>query len=307
MNRRDFAKQISAALAASAVTGCASEAPKAASSEMHMSEMHMSEMRMGAVAPNDSLSHMHDLVMEKMVTQLAPDAASREKLTPRTPRRIAMLAYPDMVPLDLVGPHAILSGLMNTTVDVVWKDKQPLMTASGITIVPSATLDEVPANLDVLFVPGGGFGTVAMMKDATILKFLADRGARATYVCSVCSGSLVLGAAGLLNGYRATTHWAMQEVLPMLGATSVKERVVIDRNRISAAGVSAGIDFALVLAGIMTGEPYAKSLQLGIEYDPKPPFNAGSPAGAGPELTALMTEMYEPLLSASKAAARRVG
>ena len=115
--------------------------------------------------------------------------------------------------------------------------------ASGITIVPSATLDEVPANLDVLFVPGGGDGTVALMNDDTILRFLADRGARATYVCSVCTGSLVLGAAGLLKGYRATTHWVTHDVLTLLGATSVKERVVIDRNRITAAGVSAGIDF----------------------------------------------------------------
>ena len=295
MNRRDFTKQISVALAAGTVAGCTSAEPKTAAAKAPPS----------AAPFPDSLGHKHEKAMNKIIAQLAPDAASREKLMPSKPRHIAMLAYPGMFPLDLVGPHSILSGLLNTTVDLVWKDKQPI-SASGITVVPSATLDEMPANLDVLFVPGGGEGTVALMNDPTILRFLADRGARATYVCSVCTGSLVLGAAGLLKGYRATTHWVTHDVLPLLGATSVKERVVIDRNRITAAGVSAGIDFALVLAGIMTGESYARSLQLNIEYDPQPPFNAGSPTGAGPEITALMTAMYQPLVIASTAAARRV-
>ena len=295
MNRRDFTKQISAALAVGTVAACTPAEPKVAGGKEQVS---------APPPPADSMVHRHDAAMEQMVSKLAPDAASREKIMPSKPRHIAMLAYPGMFPLDLVGPHSILSGLMNTTVDLVWKDKRPL-SASGITIVPSATLDEVPANLDVLFVPGGGDGTVALMNDDTILRFLADRGARATYICSVCTGSLVLGAAGLLKGYRATTHWVTHDVLPLLGATSVKERIVIDRNRITAAGVSAGIDFALVLAGIMTGEPYAKTLQLNIEYDPQPPFHAGSPTGAGPELTALMTAMYQPLVMATKAAARR--
>ena len=297
MNRRDFTKQMSAALAVGTVAACTP------------ADFKVSDAEAQATAPPppvDSLNHQHEAAMERLVSQLAPDAASREKLMPQKTRRIAMLAYPGMFPLDLVGPHSVLSGLMNTTVDLVWKDKRPL-SASGITIVPSATLDEVPADLDVLFVPGGGDGTVALMNDDTILRFLADRGARATYVCSVCTGSLVLGAAGLLKGYRATTHWVTHDVLPMLGATSVKERVVVDRNRITAAGVSAGIDFALVLAGIMSGEPYAKSLQLNIEYDPQPPFHAGSPAGAGTEITALMTAMYQPLVIASKAAAQRRG
>lgn len=294
MNRRDFTRQISAALAASAVSGCVPDSPEPA------------QQQTAATAPPDSLGQQHEIAMEEMFSKLAPDTASREKLRPRTPRHIAMLAYPGMFPLDLVGPHSVLSGLMNTKVDLVWKDKQPL-SATGITVVPSATLDEVPADLDVLFVPGGGEGTVALMNDDIILRFLADRGARARYVCSVCTGSLVLGAAGLLKGYNATTHWVTHDVLPLLGATSVKERVVIDRNRITAAGVSAGIDFALVLAGLMSGEPYAKMLQLNIEYDPQPPFHAGSPAGAGPEITEMMTGMYEPLVVSATAAARRRG
>jgi cyclohexyl-isocyanide hydratase len=135
----------------------------------------------------------------------------------------------------------------------------------------------------VLFVPGG-FGTAAAMADAEILSFLANRAPRAKYVTSVCSGSLILGAAGLLKGYKATSHWALRDALSLFGAEPVEGRVVTDRNRITGGGVTAGIDFGLVMLAKMRGDDAARLTQLTMEYDPAPPFNAGSPAGAGPDL-----------------------
>ncbi|MBM4187659.1 MAG: DJ-1/PfpI family protein [Gemmatimonadetes bacterium] len=240
--------------------------------------------------------------MQRLVDALSDDAAGKARIHPATPRQIAMVIYPGMFPLDLVGPHSVLSGLMNTRVHIVAKSKAPVA-AGGLTFVPTATFDEVGGPLDVLFVPGGGEGTVAMMRDPALLGFLRRHGATAKYVTSVCTGSLVLGAAGLLTGYRATTHWVTHPVLAKLGATPVNARVVEDRNRITAAGVSAGIDFGLTLAARMTTEKYAKALQLNIEYDPAPPYQAGSPKGAGERITAVMREMYAPIVRAAEAAA----
>lgn len=227
----------------------------------------------------------------------APDSSSRALL--ERPRTIAMLAYPGMFPLDLVGPHAVLSGLMQVTVHIVGATRDPIA-ANGITIVPDTTFSDCPGTVDVLFVPGGGEGTLAAMRDPTLLGFLRDRAPRAGWVGSVCTGSLVLGAAGLLRGYRATTHWVAHEVLSTFGATPVQARVVEDRNRITAAGVSAGLDFALQLAARLAGVPYAQGLQLNIEYDPAPPFDAGSPAKAPPAMTATLREMYGPLVEAMR-------
>lgn len=289
MDRREFSQAIVSAFAAAAtppMLACATAQQPTA--------------RAGAPAPAQS----HDGGMTRLVDALSSSPEERARVVPAKTRQIAMLAYPGMFALDLVGPYSVLSGLMNTKVHLVWKDVTPV-NATGISIVPTTTLADCPRDLDVLMVPGGGMGTVAMMRDATVLDFLRDRASRAQWVTSVCTGSLVLGAAGLLQGYRATTHWVTHDVLSTLGATPVAARVVEDRNRMTAAGVSAGIDYALLLAKRLTGEAYAKALQLNIEYDPHPPFRGGSPKGAGTRITGAMREMYAPIVQAAEAAARK--
>jgi cyclohexyl-isocyanide hydratase len=141
------------------------------------------------------------------------------------------------------------------------------------------------------------------MSDTEVLGFLARQGKGARYVTSVCSGSLVLGAAGLLRGYRATSHWAVRDVLPTLGAQLAPGRVVEDRNRITAGGVTAGIDFGLYLAGKLRGEDYGRALELMLEYDPHPPFHSGTPAEATANVRDLATRMYAPLLKSAQASA----
>ena len=153
-------------------------------------------------------------------------------------------------------------------------------------ILPTTRIDECP-QLDVVFVPGGG-GQIPLMQDPTVLDFLRAQSDKARYVTAVCTGSLVLGAAGLLQGYEATTHWAYMDVLPVFGARPVSRRVVVDRNRITAGGVTAGIDFGLGIAAALAGEEVAKAIQLGIEYDPDPPFDSGSPEKAPPEIVELV-------------------
>lgn len=195
---------------------------------------------------------------------------------------IAMLLYPGMTLLDMLGPHTVLSPACN--IHLVCKNTDMIETDTGIAIRPSATFADCPQDLDAIFV-GGGPGQVDVMTDAESIAFLADRGSRAKYVTSVCSGSLILGAAGLLRGYESASHWACLDALRIFGATPVAKRVVVDRNRLSGGGVTAGIDFGLVLLATMLGEDIAKTSQLAMEYDPDPPFDAGSPAKAGPEIT----------------------
>ena len=199
------------------------------------------------------------------------------------PLQVAMLLYPGLTLLDLVGPEATLS--MHSKIHLVWKTRDAVSTDTGIRIEPNATFDDCPKQLDILFVPGG-FGTAAVMQDAEVLAFLRDRGATARYITSVCSGSLILAAAGLLQGYKATSHWSALDMLAALGVEVVKARVVTDRNRVSGGGVTAGIDFGLTLLAKLRGEQAAKLSQLALEYDPAPPFDAGSPESAGPEITA---------------------
>lgn len=243
--------------------------------------------------------------MTRFVEELANgDAAERARIVPTVPRRIAMLAYPGMYPLDLLAPKTVFGDLLQTRVHLVGKTTAPVGAGSGVTVTPDVTYDTCPDDLDVLFVPGGGFGTVAMMRDAATLAFLRARAERAKWVTSVCTGALVLGAAGLLRGYRATTHWVTHDVLREVGATPVKARLVIDRNRITGGGVTAGIDLALLIAAQLAGETYAKAEQLNIEYDPAPPFQAGSPEGAGARITGALTRMYGDIVAAARTAAR---
>ena len=219
------------------------------------------------------------------------------------PQQIAMLIYPTFIPLDLFGPHAVFALLGNVNIHLVWKTKDTVMAATNLPVQPTTTLKECPADLEILFVPGGLEGGTLLMNDPEIVDFLRDRGSRAKYVTSVCTGSLLLGAAGLLQGYEATSHWTVRELLPLLGAKPVVQRVVEDRNRITAGGVTAGIDFGLQIAARLRDEQYAKMLQLMLEYDPQPPFPAGNPSGAGPELTNHVRGRRAPAVEAARQAA----
>ncbi|QHL91920.1 DJ-1/PfpI family protein [Sphingomonas changnyeongensis] len=221
--------------------------------------------------------------------------------------QIAMLCYPGMTILDLIGPQYMFAALMGASVHLVGKTRAPMTSDTGVTILPTATFDECPRDLTVLFVPGGTAGTLAAMQDAETRAFVADRGGRAQYVTSVCTGALVLGAAGLLKGYRATTHWAALETLADCGATPVSERVVRDRNRITGAGVTAGLDFGLSMVAELRDPVYAQGVQLGCEYDPQPPFNAGSTRTAPADVTAIMASMYAGFPGQVRAALKAAG
>jgi cyclohexyl-isocyanide hydratase len=200
------------------------------------------------------------------------------------PIRVVFLVYPNVTQLDLTGPAQVLSRLGDSKVDLVWRSREPVQTDSGFALLPTATFDEV-GQADILCVPGG-FGCTDVMQDDTPLAWVREVGGGAQWVTSVCTGSLILGAAGLLRGYRATSHWAWRDYLRLFGAQPVAERVVFDRNRVTGGGVTAGIDFALALTSAIRGEEYARMVQLGLEYDPSPPFDSGTPERAGEELVA---------------------
>lgn len=198
------------------------------------------------------------------------------------PLRIAFLLFPNVTQLDLTGPAQVLSRLGNARLDLVWKTLDPVPTDAGFSILPTATFADVP-RADILCVPGG-FGTNAVIGDDEVMTWVQSVGADATWVTSVCTGSLILGAAGLLDGYRAGCHWAQREMLPLFGAIPVDARTVVDRNRVTGGGVTAGIDFALTLTAMIRGEAHAKAVQLSLEYDPAPPFDSGSPEKADADI-----------------------
>jgi cyclohexyl-isocyanide hydratase len=204
------------------------------------------------------------------------------------PISIAFLLYPNLTQLDLTGPAQVLSRLGNQTIHLVWKDREPVPTDAGFSILPTATLAEV-TRADIICVPGG-MGCVDMMEDDEVLAWLRSAAAEAKWVTSVCTGSLILAAAGLLTGYRAACHWNWREHLALFGAKPVAERIVFDRNRVTGGGVTAGIDFALALTAAIRGEAHAQAIQLSLEYDPAPPFDAGSPEKAGEQLVALVRD-----------------
>ncbi|HVE85795.1 MAG TPA: DJ-1/PfpI family protein [Myxococcales bacterium] len=219
--------------------------------------------------------------------------------------RVGMLLFPALTQLDLTGPYEILARLPDTQVLLVADDRRPVRSDSGLILLPDASLEEAPP-LDVVFVPGGPGVGEAMQSDR-LLDFLRLQGGGATWVTAVCTGSLVLGAAGLLKGYRATAHWLSVDLLEPLGAIPVRgERVVVDRNRITAGGVTAGIDFALALAARLRGEAVARELQLTLEYDPAPPFDSGSPRTAAPELVEKVTVRRAALQTERRALVERL-
>ena len=193
---------------------------------------------------------------------------------------IQYVIYPDMTLLDLVGPMQVWSNFPDVQPQFVAKTLDPIQTDAGMVITPSHSFDTATAAPDILFVPGGGVGTSVAAKDEATVEFVRRQGAQAGWVTSVCTGALVLGAAGLLDGYRAATHWAAMEFLPNFGATPVDERYVIDRNRATGGGVTAGIDFGLAVMAHISGEPLARMSQLAVEYTPAPPFASGHPREA---------------------------
>ena len=220
-------------------------------------------------------------------------------------RLIGMLLFPRLTQLDLTGPYEVLARLPNTQVHLVAHGLDPVKTDRGMMIVPTVTYADCPP-LDVVMAPGGP-GQQELMEDAVVLEFLQRQARSAKYITSVCTGSLVLGAAGLLRGKRATSHWAAIEHLAALGAFPVHERVVVDGNIVTGAGVASGIDFALTLAAILEGEEVARQIQLQIEYDPAPPFNSGSPRTASAEMLKALRERLAPLNAQRREVARRVG
>jgi transcriptional regulator GlxA family with amidase domain len=201
--------------------------------------------------------------------------------------KIAILIFERLTALDAIGPYEVLSRLPGAELSFVAKESGVKRTDTGaLGVSADLSLAEL-TDPDVLLVPGGE-GNRPLMSDEEVLDWVRGADGTSTWTTSVCTGSLVLGAAGLLDGKRATTHWAYLDRLAELGATPVSERVVEDGKLITAAGVSAGIDMALTLASRIAGEDVAKAIQLGIEYDPAPPFDSGSPAKAAPELVEML-------------------
>jgi cyclohexyl-isocyanide hydratase len=200
------------------------------------------------------------------------------------PFHIGLLLFPDITQLDMTGPYEVFIKFPDVKVHLIWKTREAVTAGGGMQIMPTMTFAECP-QLDLICVPGGA-GMNALLNDAETLDFIRAQAKGARYVTSVCTGALVLGAAGLLKGKRAATHWMSREMLGAFGAIPVAERVVVDGNVITGGGVTAGIDFALRVAAEAFGPELAKAIQLGIEYDPHPPFDSGSPARADPALVA---------------------
>ena len=204
------------------------------------------------------------------------------------PLQIGLVIFPKVTQLDFTGPLQVFSSVPGAKVHLIWKRIEPVPSDSVLALTPTITFADCP-QLDVICVPGG-LGTDDMINDEEMLEFLRRQATGAKYVTSVCTGSLVLGAAGLLKGYRATTHWTAMEFLAPYGATPTKTRVCVDRNRVTGGGVTAGIDFALTLVSILINQPTAQAIQLGLEYNPAPPFNSGSPDTAPVEILARLKE-----------------
>lgn len=196
--------------------------------------------------------------------------------------KIGMLVFPDIMQLDMTGPHEVFTKLPDTEVLLVWKTQDPVKAAGGMRFLPDVTYQSCP-QLDLICVPGGA-GMNALLNDEETLSFIRKQAETARYVTSVCTGSLVLGAAGLLKGKRAACHWMSRDMLTAFGAIPDASRVVVDGRFISGGGVTAGIDFGLTVVAEIFGEDQARAIQLGIEYAPQPPFDAGSPETAGPQV-----------------------
>lgn len=203
-----------------------------------------------------------------------------------TTLKIGFVIFPNLTQLDFTGPLQVLTRLPGSRTYIIAKSLDPVPSDCGLGLVPNTTFKDCP-QLDLICVPGGGVGVAAAMTDSETVDFVHMQASRARYVTSVCTGAFVLGAAGLLEGRRATTHWCYTDLLPLVGATFEKARIVTDGNVVTAAGVASGIDFALHIVAEIAGEATAQAIQLGIEYDPAPPFATGHPDKAPASVTSL--------------------
>src|ERR1700730_15489166 len=214
---------------------------------------------------------------------------------------VGFVIFPDLTQLDFTGPQQVLARLPQSAMHIVAKSAAPVPSDSGLGLVPTHTFANCPP-LDLICIPGGMAGVVEAIGDRDTIQFVRRQAATAKYVTSVCTGAFILGVAGLLKGRRATTHWAFADLLPLVGATHEKGRVVEDGRLITAAGVSSGIDFAFTVAAEIAGETAARTIQLGIEYDPAPPFDSGSPDRASAAIkSAVLSEGYDKSRSAYRA------
>src|SRR5215470_5904142 len=205
---------------------------------------------------------------------------------------VGFVIFPDLTQLDFTGPQQVLARLPDSTMHIVAKSAAPVPSDSGLGLVPTHTFENCP-QLDLICVPGGNAGVVKVMGDDETIEFVRRQSINAKYVTSVCTGAFILGVAGMLKGRRATTHWAFTELLPLVGATHEKGRVVKDGNVITAGGVTSGIDFGLRMVAEIAGETVAQAVQLGLEYDPDPPFASGHPDQASPSVRTMVSPQYE--------------
>ena len=249
-----------------------------------------------ALGSLSAMSYAADTVSSKSVTTAtqAPAGAGKQKFV--------MLAYENMTALDLVGPQLFFATLGNIDLKIVAKSKGEVTTDSGLKIVVDSTFADVTGDVDLLFVPGGLRGTTDVLNDVETMAFVRKTGVSAKYVTSVCTGGLILAGAGLLNGYKATTHWYVHHLLANGGAIPVAERVVVDRNRITGGGVTAGLDFALMVSTQLRGAEYAKRQQLVFEYDPHPMYDEGSPKTANPATVQSIRDSRKKAIDASETA-----
>lgn len=217
--------------------------------------------------------------------------------------RLVMLVYPGMTALDFVGPHHFLAGMRNVQVEIVTTgpDLSPVPSDLGLMVQPTQTMESCPEEVALLFVPGGTMGTLAAARDRAVIDFIRRRSGHARYVTSVCTGSLILGAAGLLRGKKATSHWIVRDLLDQFEAISTNRRVVRDGNVITAAGVSAGLDLGSSLVAEMRGMLDAEASLLVSEYDPEPPFPGGSPETARPEIVETVEQGLAPFVTQARA------
>jgi cyclohexyl-isocyanide hydratase len=198
-------------------------------------------------------------------------------------KTIGMILFKDMTQLDLTGPLEIFSRWPDTKIFLISKSMSPVKCDRCLTILPDTTFENCPTQLDILFVPGGN-GISGVLNDDTYMDFIRERGSRAGYITSVCTGSIILAGCGLLDGFQATTHWLSLDLLKEFNVEVINNRTVVDRNRVTGGGVTSGIDFALTLTSLVFGEQLAKTLQLLVEYNPQPPFKSGHPDVADPLL-----------------------
>jgi cyclohexyl-isocyanide hydratase len=218
---------------------------------------------------------------------------------------VGFVIFPELTQLDFTGPQQVLARLPQSAMHIIAKSAAPVPSDSGLGLVPSHTFKNCP-QLDLICIPGGTSGVVRAMGDQETIDFVQQQSSAAKYVTSVCTGAFVLGAAGLLKGRRATTHWAFTELLPLFGATHEKARIVKDGNVITAGGVTSGIDFGLRVAAEIAGETVAQAIQLRIEYDPDPPFDSGHPDRAPDVVKAAVFPQYEKARSAFRDGIARI-